>query len=68
MIKELLSGNGLEFFSTTGLVLFTLIFLSIVCWVVARSRREVRDWASLPFESDEQQNTTGATYANEGTQ
>ena len=52
MIKDLLSEAGLDWISSTGLVLFVLTFVAILGWTAFRRNREVSRWSALPFEDD----------------
>ena len=52
MIQDVLHSITSETSGKIALVLFFLIFVSIVLWACTRSSGQVKRWASIPLDQD----------------
>ena len=48
MMKDVLRNMDASIFAEVGLVIFFIVFVSVVIWALRRSRKEVNHWANLP--------------------
>lgn len=55
MFKEVFGTPLTTWLSVAGLIIFFAAFVSIVIWVMTRSKSEVNHWSQLPMAPDDGQ-------------
>jgi cbb3-type cytochrome oxidase subunit 3 len=53
-MSELFFGEGaLAFYASAGVVMFFSFFAGVILWTLTRSKKEARNWASIPLDADD---------------
>jgi cbb3-type cytochrome oxidase subunit 3 len=53
MFKEIFKMESVSLLSHISLIIFVVVFLSLLVWTYARTRREIIHWSNLPLEDGE---------------
>lgn len=53
MFKEIFKMESVSLLSHISLVIFVVVFVSLLVWTYARTRREIAHWSQLPLDDGE---------------